>query len=330
MGSSSRDIRLTGSFQVGSSTPTPTSSIAPTPTPTITPTSSSKNIPGTIEAESYDNMYGVQTETTSDTGGGLNVGWIETGDWMDYNVNVQNTGTYTVQYRVASPNSTGQIQFRKADGTVLATTNVPNTGGWQNWTTVSASVNLNAGAQVIRIYASAGGFNINWFSCAVITGSTPTPTTTPTITPTTAITPTPTSTPTLSPAILLSQGKAATASSYQAGNLVANANDGNLSTRWAAVDGTYPQWWKVDLGVGYQLSRVDINWYNSSSRAYKYRIEVSNDNVAFTTVVDNTGNTVYGDTSNSFTATARYVRITITGCSTSGYASAYEIKVYGR
>jgi hypothetical protein len=75
---------------------------------------------------------------------------------------------------------------------------------------------------------------------------------------------------------------------------------------------------------------VDINWYSSSSRAYKYKIEVSADNIAYTTVVDNTGNTTYGDTSDSFTATGRYVRVTITGC-TSGsvFASAYEIKVYG-
>jgi hypothetical protein len=71
---------------------------------------------------------------------------------------------------------------------------------------------------------------------------------------------------------------------------------------------------------------VDINWYSSSSRAYQYEIEVSADNIDYTTVI--TGNTNYGDTSDSFTATGRYVRITVTG-SSSGWASAYEIKVYG-
>lgn len=128
----------------------------------------------------------------------------------------------------------------------------------------------------------------------------------------------------------ISQGKTATASSYQTGNEVAKGNDGNAASRWAAVDGTYPQWWKVDLGASYNLNKAVINWYNSSSRAYKYKIEVSSDNSTFTTVVDKTGNTTYGDTTDTFTATGkRYVRITVTGCTASGaFASAYEFKIY--
>ena len=128
----------------------------------------------------------------------------------------------------------------------------------------------------------------------------------------------------------LSQGKTATASSFQTGNEVAKGNDGNISTRWAAVDATYPQWWKVDLGASYNLNKAVINWYNSSSRAYKYKIEVSSDNSTFTTVVDKTGNTTYGDTTDTFTATGkRYVRITVTGCTTTtAYASAFEFKIY--
>ena len=129
---------------------------------------------------------------------------------------------------------------------------------------------------------------------------------------------------------LLSQGKPATASSSQSGNSVTNANDGNVSTRWAASSGTYPQWWRVDLGNAFNLTKVDINWLNSSSRTYKYKIEVSTNNTTYTTTVDKTNTTALGDTSDSFTASGRYVRITVTGCSAGGaYASAYEIKVYG-
>src|SRR5688572_487439 len=41
--------------------------------------------PGTfIEAESYSNMQGVQTEATTDAGGGTNVGWIDATDWLAY------------------------------------------------------------------------------------------------------------------------------------------------------------------------------------------------------------------------------------------------------
>ena len=126
-----------------------------------TPGTTGKSIPGKIEAESYDAMSGVATEQSSE--GGLNVGWIETGDSMSYNVNVAASGAYTVQFRVASPNAGGQIQLRNG-AAVLATVAVPNTGGWQTWTTVTAAsgVNLTAGAQTLTVYASAGGFNLNW------------------------------------------------------------------------------------------------------------------------------------------------------------------------
>jgi hypothetical protein len=120
-------------------------------------------IPAQIEAESYSAMNGIQFETTADTGGGQDVGWIDAGDWMDYNVNVPTAGTYTLQYRVASPSTTGQIQLQSG-ATVLDTTSVPNTGGWQSWQTVTTTVNLNAGQQTLRIYASGSGFNLNWIN----------------------------------------------------------------------------------------------------------------------------------------------------------------------
>ena len=120
------------------------------------------------------------------------------------------------------------------------------------------------------------------------------------------------------------------ASTVQAGNLITYANDGSATTRWAASSATMPQWWMVDLGSLKRLSKLDASWYNSTTRAYKYKIEVSSDNVTFNTVIDKTGNTTLGDTSDSFTAQARYVRITVTGCSAAGgYASAFEFKVFG-
>ena len=123
------------------------------------PTGTGKAIPGKIEAESYDTMSGIATEISSE--GGQNVAWIETGDSMSYNVNVAAAGVYTVQYRVASPNTTGNIQL-KTGATVLASAPVPNSGGWQSWTTVTAAVNLSAGNQTLTVYAAAGGFNLNW------------------------------------------------------------------------------------------------------------------------------------------------------------------------
>jgi beta-glucanase (GH16 family) len=114
-----------------------------------------------IEAESYASMSGVQTEACSE--GGQDVGWIDTNDWIVWNVNVPTTGTYTVQYRVASPNGGGVIQLENAGGSpVYGSISVPKTGGWQTWTTISHQVTLQAGQQQIAVKALAGGFNINW------------------------------------------------------------------------------------------------------------------------------------------------------------------------
>ena len=115
-----------------------------------------------IEAEMFQYHAGMQVETTTDTGGGFNVGHTDNNDWMSYPVNVPTSGAYTVQFRVASANTGGQFAFKK-DAAELAVVTVPNTGGWQNWTTVSATVNLTAGQQNLTIFSKVGGWNMNWW-----------------------------------------------------------------------------------------------------------------------------------------------------------------------
>jgi beta-glucanase (GH16 family) len=114
-----------------------------------------------IEAESYDAMSGVQTESCSE--GGLNVGWIDTGDWMAYPAITFTGGTYKIEYRVASPNTGGKLSADLDAGAIqLGQVTIPNTGGWQNWTTVSHTVTIPAGSHRFGIYAAQGGWNINW------------------------------------------------------------------------------------------------------------------------------------------------------------------------
>ncbi len=116
-----------------------------------------------IEAEAATNKTGSpHTEACSE--GGLNMGWIGNGDWMIYNVNIPVTGTYTITYRVASPNSTGQLILGKNGTDVSPTISVPNTGSWQTWTTITTTAKLQAGVQDLTVYAKTGGFNINWWS----------------------------------------------------------------------------------------------------------------------------------------------------------------------
>ncbi|MBN1411707.1 MAG: carbohydrate-binding protein [Spirochaetales bacterium] len=187
------------SVNAGGGGTNPTSTPTPTPVPqantTTPPPTTNNSIPGLIEAENYSNMSGIQTEACSE--GGLNVGWIEAGDWMDYNVNVASTGSYTVQYRVASLSSTISFSLREGNS-ILGSVSTGSTGGWQTWTTVSHTVNLSAGSRTLRVYADGGGWNINWLNFTSSGGSVPTATPTPvsaaTATPVPAgNTPTPTS-----------------------------------------------------------------------------------------------------------------------------------------
>ncbi|MCW8126450.1 carbohydrate-binding protein [Microbulbifer halophilus] len=118
----------------------------------------------TLQAENYFSSAGVDLETTSDTGGGQNVGWIDTGDWMAYNgITFPESGNYTVEYRVASLDGGGRLSLDLNGGeTVLGELALPTTGGWQSWTTVSQTVNVQAGTYNLGIYAQAGGWNLNW------------------------------------------------------------------------------------------------------------------------------------------------------------------------
>ena len=201
-------------------------------------------IPGQIEAESYSAMSGIQTENCSE--GGQDVGWIDAGDWLDYSLNVQTSGTYSVDFRVASPYANTQFQLKNG-ATVLATITVPNTGGFQTWTTVTATgVNLTAGAQTLRVNAVTNGWNINWLKFNLNGTSTPTPT------PTLAPTPTPT------PGRILATIVSATASS--AIQPASYSCDGNTGTRWESTQGVDPQWIYWDLGSSKSLSRIIIDW----------------------------------------------------------------------
>ncbi len=125
-----------------------------------------------FQAENFSAMNGIQTETTTDAGGGLNVGYTDANDWIAYNaVNFPTTGNYLIEYRVASIGG-GQLSSDLNGGTtVLGTVNIPATGGWQNWTTVSHVIRVNAGTYNFGIFVKTGGWNINWFRISRTAGT---------------------------------------------------------------------------------------------------------------------------------------------------------------
>ena len=117
-----------------------------------------------LEAEAANVNNGMQVETCSDAGGGQDMGYIDQGDYLVWNgVAIPSTGTYLIEYRVASGASGGTISSDLNAGTTqLGNTTIPGTGGWQTWTTVSKTVTINAGTYNFGVYAQTGGYNLNW------------------------------------------------------------------------------------------------------------------------------------------------------------------------
>ncbi len=117
-----------------------------------------------IESESYNAMSGIKNERCIESG--EDVSYLDVGDWLSYaSLSVPTTGKYVVYFRVASMNSTGIISLEKDAGqTVLGTFDVPNTGGWQNWTTISKVIDLPQGNYSIGLGIPTGGYNINWMA----------------------------------------------------------------------------------------------------------------------------------------------------------------------
>lgn len=123
-------------------------------------------LPGRVEAEDYTAMEGVQTQTTEDTGGGENVGWIDAGDWLEYEPRIIFGGQYSVDCRVASQADPIAFDLLQGD-TLLAAVSTPTTLGWQTWKTVTCSVTLEPSASPLRIIAAGGGWNLNWLQFAL-------------------------------------------------------------------------------------------------------------------------------------------------------------------
>jgi hypothetical protein len=127
-------------------------------------------------ASSFSSTVGFETETTSDAGGGFDLGYATNGSMAMYgNVNFGD-GVSGLNVRTACDASAGicggDVAFHldSATGPVLASATVPATGGWQNWQTVTGTVSGAAsGIHDLYVVISAtnsgtsGVGNLNWF-----------------------------------------------------------------------------------------------------------------------------------------------------------------------
>jgi len=92
-----------------------------------------------VEAETTKAQSGIETEPCSD--GGMDVTSIADDDWVSVRGVDFGAGAKSFSARVASTSAQGAIEVRSgsATGTVLATCDVPSTGGLQKWQTTSCS-----------------------------------------------------------------------------------------------------------------------------------------------------------------------------------------------
>jgi endonuclease/exonuclease/phosphatase family metal-dependent hydrolase len=152
-------------------------------------TGTAATVPGTIEAENFDNggegvayhdttpgnaggqYRNTDVDIEQSSEGGYDVGWITAGEWLNYTVAVQSAGVYTVQLRVASPSGGALHVGFNAASNVWVPVSIPATGGWQSWTNVSLTVTLGAGVQQMTLLADTSGVNLNYIAVAAGSGS---------------------------------------------------------------------------------------------------------------------------------------------------------------
>ena len=310
--------------------PTATRTNSPVPTATITtgqsayPSGVAWAVPGTIQAENYDlggetvayhdsdaantgGQYrpsdGVDIEATSDTGGGYNVGWTAANEWLEYTVNVATAGNYTLTERVASAASTGsfRVEFNGVDKTGTITT--PNTGGWQTYQTLTQTVSLSAGVQIMRVYFLGNDTNLNYFTLTAVGGTTNTPTITPA--------PSRSSTPTAT----VTTGQSA----YPAG--VAWAVPGTIQAENFDLGGetvAYHDNEILNQGGQYRTSDgVDIEATGDTGGGYNVGWTLANEWLEYTINVPNAGNYTLTERVAS-TATASSFRVEFNGIDKTG------------
>lgn len=121
-------------------------------------------LPSQIEAENFTAAHpGVEVETSSDEGGGFNIGHFETDRWVEYEIYSATASDYTISFRVASQVGDMKFAVLVADQQVAEIT-VPNTMGWQTYETVSANISVPEGKNTLRLVSIDNQWNLNWIA----------------------------------------------------------------------------------------------------------------------------------------------------------------------
>ncbi len=89
------------------------------------------------------------------------VGWTEAGEWLQYTIDVPNSGTFDVEIQSASEKTAGSLSFEVNGNIITNNIKLPETNGLYNWeTTKIGNVNLFEGENVLKIRVNEGNSNL--------------------------------------------------------------------------------------------------------------------------------------------------------------------------
>ncbi|MGF7040517.1 cellulase family glycosylhydrolase [Mucilaginibacter lappiensis] len=85
---------------------------------------------------------------------------IETGEWLQFTLQVKIPGVYSVSLKVASDTNDAKLSLETAN--TSATKEIPNTGGLKKWQVITVkNIHLKAGSNKLRVNADKGGYNLH-------------------------------------------------------------------------------------------------------------------------------------------------------------------------
>ncbi len=99
-------------------------------------------------------------------GDGVALGYTQTGEWLEYTVEVKADGEYNIDASVAAGNSTSAFKLYMDDKAISDEVSVPQTAdnSWDTYKTISVKekVALKAGKHVLKLEITANYVNIDW------------------------------------------------------------------------------------------------------------------------------------------------------------------------
>ncbi|MDN5289068.1 MAG: carbohydrate-binding protein [Mucilaginibacter sp.] len=87
---------------------------------------------------------------------------IESGEWLQYTIQVKTAGVYSVSLKVASGADDAKLSINVNGADQAKEVAIPNTGGLKVWKTFAVKdISLKAGSNKVRVYANKGGYNLH-------------------------------------------------------------------------------------------------------------------------------------------------------------------------